>query len=402
MKYKFNDILTTEVYENTRIMFVFGKYNLFNNMVADELKSICTESQVIGSIPIDSTLSEEFGFDKDDNAEDSAGGTSVDFNTFMDVIGVQSINGKWFCKVELDTLKGKQLDKLKKYMKEPSDNGILVINSTDWMIYKDWLRNRIIAGSNSVNCFELTFPNRDTLKEFIKLLFEDQGLEIESSGAEYFMLKMNQSYDEYMDVINDIRLRHEGSELSTIELKKYMRGIQHYVLDNFVNALTKPVSSEKTNSKKILRIMSTLEEEMGAKNLVYRTDKIVQECIQYRMLINAGIVPIGINYFYGEVIDLLGGKDGPYGKVKEFTFRKKAALASKTSLKDWELMHMILEKPLKNVMDSDDVQEFKCKKALFEVCTRSVLTESRIKNIIGTENVLADQVKFVDDIKLRG
>ena len=63
---------------------------------------------------------------------------------------------------------------------------------------------------------------------------------------------------------------------------------------------------------------------------------------------------------------------------------------------------MILEKPLKNVMDSDDVQEFKCKKALFEVCTRSVLTESRIKNIIGTENVLADQVKFVDDIKLRG
>ena len=88
MKYKFKDILTTEVYENTRIMFVFGKYNLFNNMVADELKSICTESQVIGSIPIDSTLSEEFGFDEEDSAEDNTGGTSVDFNTFMDVIGV--------------------------------------------------------------------------------------------------------------------------------------------------------------------------------------------------------------------------------------------------------------------------------------------------------------------------
>jgi hypothetical protein len=145
--------------------------------------------------------------------------------------------------------------------------------------------------------------------------------------------------------------------------------------------------------------MIALEDELGAKNLVYQLLKVIDESIEFRVLINSGKIPIGIKYFYKDVINDLGGEKGPYGKMKEWTFRNKAALASQTSLRDWEYMKLILYRAIENPRISDDEMDAKCQKALYELCTRSVITPDRINNIIGIDNILNKNFDYINRIE---
>ena len=79
-------------------------------------------------------------------------------------------------------------------------------------------------------------------------------------------------------------------------------------------------------------------------------------------------------------------------------FRKKAYIASQTSLKDWEYMKIILSKAIENYKISDAEMDEKCQKALYEVATRSVITPSRINNDIGISNILDKQLNELDRI----
>ena len=38
MQYSFNDIFSDDMYRNTRVLFIFGKYNFFNKLVSDTFK----------------------------------------------------------------------------------------------------------------------------------------------------------------------------------------------------------------------------------------------------------------------------------------------------------------------------------------------------------------------------
>lgn len=392
MKYTFKDMLTAEIYESAKVLFVFGKYNMFNNLVSDEVKARCISTDTIeGSIGVE----EEFGISASDSSDISS---SVDFNTFMDVNGVANVSGKWFCKVELQTLTKKQKEKLAKYIKAPSDTGILVVVSTEWKDYREYLKNKVLAYSKVCHIIELSFPSKDIVKALIKQMFEERGIEIQSSAIDMFMTKMSVAYDEYEVVINKIKDVHGSGVLESKDLKVYMKGIDHYILDDFILELTKPMVSDKTNSKKVLKIMMTLESEVGAKTLVYNLLNIINECIEFRILINTGMIPINLNYFFNEVINRIG-KDTKYGKMKEYTFRRKALLASQTSLRDWEYMKLILFNAIKNVRISDDEMDKKCQKALYELCTRTVITPDRINNIIGIDNVLHKQLYNINKIK---
>jgi hypothetical protein len=394
MKYNFKDMLNGDIYNSTKVMFIFGKYNIFNNMVSDELKGMCVDSSTFESSVV---LSEEFGTNNDSDEDNFS--NSVNFNTFMDVVGVPNINGKWFCKVELSSLTKKQKEVLNRYIKEPSDNGILVINSTEWKDYKDYLKNRILSFSKVSHIMELSFPSRDILKVLVSQLFEEKGIEIQPAATDFFIMRMSRAYDDYESVIDDIATSHKESTLDSKQIKVYMKGIENFILDDFVKELIKPMVSDKTNSKKVLKIMIALEDELGAKNLVYQLLKVIDESIEFRVLINSGKIPIGIKYFYKDVINDLGGEKGPYGKMKEWTFRNKAALASQTSLRDWEYMKLILYRAIENPRISDDEMDAKCQKALYELCTRSVITPDRINNIIGIDNILNKNFDYINRIE---
>ena len=159
--------------------------------------------------------------------------------------------------------------------------------------------------------------------------------------------------------------------------------------------LLKPMSSDKTNSKKVLKIMMALEDEFGAKNLLYQLIKKIEEYIEFRLLINTGYIPIGINYFYNDIINKLPDPK-KYEKMNEWVFRKRAETASLTSLRDWEYMKLILSKAIENVKISDTELDIKCQKALYELATRSVMTPDRLNNVIGIDNVLRKKLKELD------
>lgn len=391
MKYSFKEILDAEIYESTRVMFVLGKYTWFNNMVCDTLKSMCinNENEFNASIGIE----DEFNI-KDSDANESAY-NSVDFATFMEVIGVPSINGKWYCRAEFSTLNKKQKETLFKYIKEPSDNGILIITSDDWLQYKDILKNKILLFSKVSNIMQLGFPNKQILKGIVAQSFSEKGIEIESSAVDFFIMRMSSAYDKYEEQINSIIDIHKSSVLTSKDLKVYMKGIENFIIDDFVGELLKPMVSDKTNSKKVLKIMMTLEDELGAKNLVYQLLKKIEEYIEFRLLINTGYIPIGINYFYKDIIKSLPDPK-KYEKMNEWVFRKRAETASLTSLRDWEYMKLILNKAIENIEITDAELNIKCQKALYELSTRSVLTPDRINNIIGIDNILRKKLKELD------
>lgn len=385
MKYSFKDIYNDEFYDNVQVAFVLGKHQVFNNIVTDRLKDLCTSESSIASS--NDTLGLDFGLG-DTGDEESTITNAVDFNTFMDVIGVASILGRWYCRTELSTLTSKQKEKMLKYIKNPSSNGLLVIVSDDWQDYKELLRNRVLGYSRVSHLIQLGFPNRKVLKDIVKEKFLLKHIEITDVAIDLFVTKMSAAYDEYDSIITEICEEHKDTSLNVADMKEYMKGVEHYVLDDFLAELTKPLGSAKTNNKKVLRIMTYLEDEYGAKNLVYRLLKLIEESIEFRILINSGKIPIGIKYFFKDVIENVGGKESKYAKMNEWVFRKKADLASKTSLKDWEYMKLILRRAIDNVKVSDSVMEVKCKQALYELCTRTVLTNSRLDNILGIDNVL--------------
>ena len=66
LKFEFNDILENRVYENTYVMLITGPYNIFNNMVADELKRRTLSSDIQ---PLSSETLEMFGFSAVESGE---------------------------------------------------------------------------------------------------------------------------------------------------------------------------------------------------------------------------------------------------------------------------------------------------------------------------------------------
>lgn len=382
MKYNFKNILDQEIYDSTRVILVTGKYQIFNNLVADTLKEISVQNRIPNSSSLG--LSQEFGLD---NSDEESASTSVGLDTFFDVADVANINGKWFCRIGLESVNKKQKDKILEYIKHPSRNAILVLMSTDFMIYKDFLKNRNFSMSQYVHLMQLSFPNKIILKSIVAMMFEEKNITPDSPSIEYFIMRLNNEYDKYTEVIEDIAENHEGYGIVLSDMKEYLKNIEYFDVDDFMYELVKPLSSDKTNNKKIIRMLSSLKDKYDAENLVYELVKKIDELIDYRVMINKGYITININYIFKDVIKLLGEKN-KYAKTNEWVFRRKAKLASLTSLNDWNYMRLMLNRAVETGFPNSLERKVACERALYALVNRSVFSESRINNIIGLNNIL--------------
>ncbi len=432
MQYSFNDIFSDDMYRNTRVLFIFGKHNFFNEIVSDTFKYKNTMQNDTALIHTGSTITDEFDFtDKseentdefsDDNTQQSVG-NSIDFKTFLSVVNVPNLYGKWVCIETLAGMQKKDKDALMKYIKDPNENGIVIIIGNEWKEYKDLLRNKIINMSKYVSSIQLSFPRGDVLAKIVKQLFEEKGIKIDNAAIDLFLTKMSNDYDNYPNVVADVCEMHHSEHLTAKELKTYMKGIENYVLDDFIGELVKPLANDSTRSKKVLRMMVTLMDSMGAESLARQVQRSIEECIDFRIMINSGVIPMGIRYFYSDTIEDIKNTFGEVVKItqrdkqtkeivvteqknkyismNEFVFRRKAELASRTSLRDWEYMSIILSKALNTPFTAGADRDFIIKKALYEICTRSVASESRILNDIGFENILGKDLEWLDSIKLK-
>ena len=420
------------MYRNTRVLFIFGKHNFFNKIVSDTFKYKNTMQNDTALIHTGSTITDEFDFtDKseentdefsDDNAQQSVG-NSIDFKTFLSVVNVPNLYGKWVCIETLAGMQKKDKDALMKYIKDPNENGIVIIIGNEWKEYKDLLRNKIINMSKYVSSIQLSFPRGDVLAKIVKQLFEEKGIKIDNAAIDLFLTKMSNDYDNYPNVVADVCEMHHSEHLTAKELKTYMKGIENYVLDDFIGELIKTLANDSTRSKKVLRMMVTLMDSMGAESLARQVQRSIEECIDFRIMINSGVIPMGIRYFYSDTIEDIKNTFGEVVKItqrdkqtkeivvteqknkyismNEFVFRRKAELASRTSLRDWEYMSIILSKALNTPFTAGADRDFIIKKALYEICTRSVASESRILNDIGFENILGKDLEWLDSIKLK-
>lgn len=395
MRYNFKNILDEELYNNTRVILITGKYQLFNNLIADTLKDMSIDKNMPNSSLIN--LGDEFGV----SDEEASASTSVDIDTFFDVANVSNINGKWFCRVELGSMTKKQKENFIKYAKQPSRYGILVVISTNYADYREFLNNKIFTFGQYTHIMSLSFPNRLIMKNIVQMMFADKGYEIDNQSIDYFIMRMSSEYDKYEEVINKITEQHnESGETKNIEysdIKNYMRGIEYFDIDDFMYELVKPLSSGKTNNKKIIRMLASLKDKYESEKLVIELQKKIAELLDFRIMINSGYISINVRYIFNDVVKLLGDNN-KYAKMNEWVFRKKADLASMTSLQDWTCMNIILNKALAIGYPDSKERKMACEKALYELVTRSTYTESRINNILGLDNVLNKQMNRINRV----
>lgn len=379
MKYNFSNITEPVIYDSCQVMFVTGPYNIFNNIVIDELKD---RSITIAGYEEDTELLAEFGIKTEKQSEIKVS-NSVDFQTFMDVVDMPNVNGKWFCSVDLGTMSKKHKEIVKKYITKPSKNGILVVYSNDFRDYREFLRNRALNQSPVSHIIQLSFPNRGILTQIVKQLFEQRGVEVGLKAVELFVMRLSSSYDDYEETIDKLCIGKENTELTYEEMLEGLRGIENFVLDDLVHRLLVPVPNNSTSAnKKMYKMISALIQEFGPEKLVSKLKYKIDDYIDFRLAINSGIIPIKVKYSVAEAKNRLG-EDSRLTKIPDFQFRRMSYIASQTSLRDWTYMRLILN----NVTSRYRKESYE--KVLYSLVNRSNLSEYRLNTDIGLVNSIS-------------
>lgn len=395
MRYRFSDIYNANLYESSSVVFIVGQHNIFNNIVVDRFRDMCSGEETISS---SSGFMTEF--EMDDGTLSIS--NSIPLESFITQVNIPSITGKWFCSVNLAGISKKQLDWINKYIKQPSQNGVLCLVGNEYKNYKAWINNKIIDKSTSVNLISLSFPNNKTLRPIVKDMFICRNTDIDDKALDLFILRMSSSYDDYGKIIDKIcnenlpsgylaMNRSDVPNISYDMVLESMKGIENFVLDDFLVYITEPLKSDnRLSRKKVYKVMNFLIEEYGAKKLVSILKNKVDELIEFRVAINNGYIPILVNYNIDEAKQLIG-EDSPLYKKSDFQFKRMAEIASKTSLNDWVFIKILLS----NTNIKDDTSYIK---AIYSVVSRTVLNERMLDTDMGFGNTRLDGLTYLDNI----
>lgn len=388
MNYTFKDFHSKELFsENLRVLIVAGSYSIFNNMVCDKVRAMCKGSDT----PMDKSLLAEFGIDADEVS--TANQNILDIETFKTSIGVTPYSGKWYCNTPLNALNSKQKEWVKNYIKNPSSNGILVLQSTEYREFAEYLRDKDLNTSKVSHIIQLSFPDREILKNIIKDKFSQNGINIQQPEIETFMFRMSIAYDDYDSVITNISVEFsDGHTLTKKELLNSLHGINNCVIDDFIEKLLVPFKTDTPTSRKaIFHMLGALTEEYGADSLCRKLLKQIEIYIEFRQQINKGNIPVLVRYSVKEARERIG-ENSILSKVSDFRFRKMAFTASRTTLRDWVYMKMILSNTTR--FSSRSYEE-----ALYRLTVRSTLTQSTL-NLGINSNKLAYSLMDCLDSKL--
>lgn len=384
MKFRFKDIDNPKLYDGSQVVFVTGQYPIFINIVVDMLKDTCR----IAQSEEDVGLLDEFGV----SDTDPIASNSVDFETFLEVSKMPNINGRWVCSTDLNSLTKRQRESLQKYIKSPSRHGLLIITSTEFKEYAPYLKDRTVNGSQYVHLIQLSFPSRQKLLTIVHELFHQRGVEVDQRAAELFIMRMSASYNEYIDIMerNVVQMvRGQGTGSIFVDyptMVECLKGVENFVLEDFLLQLTVPLKKDKiVKNRRLYKMVSAMINEYGAKQLVYKLRRKVDDIIEMRMAINSGYVPIGVKYSVEESQRRLG-EEHPLNKLSEYAFRKLATLASQSSLKDWVSIKTIL------LSVNERATEAQCEKVIHTIVNRSIYSDSRLLNNVEMQNIIESEL----------
>lgn len=386
MIHTFRDIHNDNLYNDTRVMIVTGKYPIFNNIVIDKLREVSKGS--IDDIDMSATneIMSEFG----ESSADLSGAMSFDFDTFMDVAKSPTVDGKWFCSCDYSILTKKQREKLDRYLKSPSEFGCLVVNSLEWKDYRQFFKNRTLSGSKFSHLMKLSFPTRTELKDVVIDMFLQRDIKINSKVADYFIMRMSSSYNDYADVIDDITEKFKetngGNVIDYDKAKLLLKNVENFVLDDFIFELVKPIKNKKVvKNRKVYKMIDSLASDIGFVKLISQLKYKIDDLIELRININNGNIPVMVRYDIKKVKNRLG-EENKLNKLSDFAFKRYAYLASQTTLKDWYYMKLILN----NI--SKSWSEVECEKALLALVHRNTNSNDRVLNDIGVKDTLKENL----------
>lgn len=375
---KFKDIENEEIYQDLCVMFICGDKPIFNNIVGNRCYQMCVNE----SSDMSDALKSEFGGlninDEDEIEEKPKSNVNrVDIEQFMDLCHTPSLAGRWYCRMQLQELNEKQTNWLKKYIKSPSSNGLLVLESIEYKTYKSWLGNKQIEYSKKVNLIQLSFPSRKELANIIETKFSEKRVLLDKGAIEIFIYRMGGRYDLYEQTIEEIIPVDKENVQRVVswnesDMKKHLGKIQHYSIDMVVGELLKERHSKKASAQvKVIKILKYLEDEHGSAEVLKKVKYEVADLIKFRLWINEGKIPINFAYPVEEVKNKLD-KD-----MNIISFKIKAGMASKVDLRDLMFISTLI-----SVMGR---QPERC---LYIIAMRYSMEQSRLLNAIGLENTL--------------
>jgi len=381
LKYRFNDIYDKMMYETGNVIFVTGQYPIFNNIVIDRVRENCKgDIEDFDESTIDAFVGEFAASQHEDNSSNS-----LSFDEFISVVKVPPVTGRWFCHVDYSFLTKKQRDILSRYYRKPSDNGVLVISIAEWRDYRQFLNNRAITQNRNTHIIQLSFPNRAMLKELVTMFFKERGVKVAEQAVELFIMRMSNAYEDYQDTIDNIcNLMGNKGEIGYSDMVEKLRGIENYVIDDFIAELMNPMKSKKiVKRRRIYKMLNALISDMGAKAIVSKIKYKLDDLIEMRIQINNGNIPVMVRYNVEKIKGRLD-EENRLNKLSDYAFKRYAYLASQTSLRDWYYMKLILSN-VKNSWSEEQNQ-----KALLALVHRYVLSTDRLMNDIGVKNTLEE------------
>ena len=380
MIYKFRDYKHKDLYTTNGVIFVCGSYPVFNSLVVDRARESCKGEELFDEETLKEIM-EEFGGDFTESRQ------GISYDEFLDYVRTPSIVGRWFCSVDFKLLTAKQKERLWTYIRKPNENGLLVVTATEYKDIKVLRKNGVIDRSKFVGLINLQYPPKDILKEIVKDLFKERRVDIDDKSINYFLVRLSESYNDYTTVIDNMIVGLGDSKIITFDkAKDLLRNTSNYVFDEFVMALTKPLSSvEISRKRKIYKMLDSMLETMSAGQIANRLLNRINTMIQFRIIINQGKVPLLVRYSANECKEALGDEH-PLSKINNISFKKSVYLASRTTLKDWYFMRTIL---MNRKSTYDDAVNLR---ALLTIIHRGVISNDRLMNNMGIKNTLNESL----------
>ena len=374
--FRFSDIYNENMYDTAQVIFIAGNLDIFNNRISDIIKERCRGD--IGDLEIPSSLMDEFGIEDDGGSGSTL--NLVDIDTYFEMCNTPSVVGKWYCNEDYSTLSKKQKERLEKYIRNPSSNGILVIRVRDFKDSRQLVVNKVIKSSPIVHLIRVSFPNKATLRKLVIDMFREREVGVENKAVDLFILRVNDQYNEYGSLMDRIAIDCKGTEVSYKTMLEHLKGVENFILDDFIVELTKPMLSKNIAlNRKIYKIERALLDESTPQDILYKFYKRLDNLIEMRVMINMGAVPAGVR-FKVETAQNRIGDGSSLSKLSEFGFMRIYNQAQLTSLKDWVFMKMILGKVFNSDKPSYMVRNDEYYKTLHALINRTTFSSYRLLN----------------------
>lgn len=396
MLFKFNSLyeFNSELYTESRVVITLGSYPIFNNIVADKLKSL--------AIPqfLHNNLSSDF-IDDFVVSKGSESVNSLSLDDFIKNKTTYPMMGKWFSLVNYNkSLSENQKKFIFDYIGKSSDSGILVVNCDDFREYKKFKFNNAIKNSKAVNLIDLSFPDRTTLKSVILDLLakfnNGHKIKVSEKALDLFIMRLGSDYNSYYGILQEIANDFKSTEVGYDDMLSYIKNIDNYNIDEFIERLvTTKVKDKFVTTRKVYKAYYSLCEDIGIKKLISRLTYKIEDIIEMRYLINTGKVPVLVRYGAKSIQDTLDDTSR-LKKLSSFSFKKLAKLASLTSLRDWFYIKMIISK-----YDINKITNIQGEQVIHSIIHRGAFSSNRINNDIAILNDI-DNLYEINKLRYSG